>query len=363
MPTIKITPLDTLFFRDGKPFSMGEETFAEGIFPPSPSVFYGALRTAYFSENPEEIDLANTEKDPTIGLEINFLTFALSNSQISTDNVLYFHKPSDIVMDMKTNELVGEYKILNIESRFKSNSEIECIMEYSNKIENQSDILFSFQEMDSYLNNNSEIKYKGLRNYVTKEIKIGIGRNSNTNTTQDGQLYKVSNVRMEDEYENRLSFVITYNGIELNKTGYLKLGADNKVAHYTTIDFENFDVPKDFDKFFKIYLLTPSILKNLADFEHKVKSLAQKYGLKVKLIASSMQKIKSVGGFMMGTKSSRKAPKPMFKFIPETSVFIFKSETILSQEFLKALNNFKITNEYAKQGYGICLIAKCNENE
>ena len=30
----KITPLDTVFFRDGKPFSWGEETWAEGIFPP-----------------------------------------------------------------------------------------------------------------------------------------------------------------------------------------------------------------------------------------------------------------------------------------------------------------------------------------
>ena len=48
---IEITALDTLFFRDGKPFSMGEDTWATGMFPPSPSVIYGMLRTAYAAQN------------------------------------------------------------------------------------------------------------------------------------------------------------------------------------------------------------------------------------------------------------------------------------------------------------------------
>jgi CRISPR-associated protein Cmr3 len=51
---IELNPLDTLFFRDGKPFAMGEETWADGIFPPPPSVIYGALRTAWFANNIEE---------------------------------------------------------------------------------------------------------------------------------------------------------------------------------------------------------------------------------------------------------------------------------------------------------------------
>ena len=45
---ISIKPFDCLFVRDGKPFSMGDEVWASGIFPPPPSVVYGALRTAWF---------------------------------------------------------------------------------------------------------------------------------------------------------------------------------------------------------------------------------------------------------------------------------------------------------------------------
>ena len=34
---IEIEALDTLFFRDGKPFTMGQDTVGESIFPPHPS--------------------------------------------------------------------------------------------------------------------------------------------------------------------------------------------------------------------------------------------------------------------------------------------------------------------------------------
>jgi len=47
---LRINPFDTFFFRDGKPFTMGDDSWADGIFPPSPSVIYGALRTAWISE-------------------------------------------------------------------------------------------------------------------------------------------------------------------------------------------------------------------------------------------------------------------------------------------------------------------------
>ena len=46
---LQLEPMDTLFFRDGKPFTMGHDVWASGIFPPFPSVIYGVLRSAYIS--------------------------------------------------------------------------------------------------------------------------------------------------------------------------------------------------------------------------------------------------------------------------------------------------------------------------
>ncbi|MCG9968984.1 hypothetical protein L9W92_13160 [Pelotomaculum terephthalicicum JT] len=70
---IRMEALDTLFFRDGKPFSRGDESWASDMFPPNPPVFYGALRSAYFARNPGELSKANQPGDPTGGLQIKGL--------------------------------------------------------------------------------------------------------------------------------------------------------------------------------------------------------------------------------------------------------------------------------------------------
>ncbi len=67
---IKINPVDTLLFRDGKPFSMGENTWPDTVFPPYPSVIYGALRSTYFANHINELGKANREDDPTKKLRI-----------------------------------------------------------------------------------------------------------------------------------------------------------------------------------------------------------------------------------------------------------------------------------------------------
>ena len=45
---IRFEPLDTLFFRDGRPYNQGEQNQAgvDGLFPPAPSTLVGAVRAA-----------------------------------------------------------------------------------------------------------------------------------------------------------------------------------------------------------------------------------------------------------------------------------------------------------------------------
>ena len=49
-----ITPLDVLLFRESKPFSPGESSWAKGIFPPLPSTVFQALRTALPPYDPKQ---------------------------------------------------------------------------------------------------------------------------------------------------------------------------------------------------------------------------------------------------------------------------------------------------------------------
>lgn len=50
MTHLFVEPADVLLFRDGRPFSAGEDHRATGTFPPSPSVVYGALRSALLAQ-------------------------------------------------------------------------------------------------------------------------------------------------------------------------------------------------------------------------------------------------------------------------------------------------------------------------
>ena len=52
MKYLKLTPLDTLFFRDGRPFNAGETGQMEvgSVFPPSANTVVGCLRAAFARE-------------------------------------------------------------------------------------------------------------------------------------------------------------------------------------------------------------------------------------------------------------------------------------------------------------------------
>ncbi|MCP4112966.1 MAG: hypothetical protein GY749_46805, partial [Desulfobacteraceae bacterium] len=87
---IKIDPADTLFFRDGKPFTGGEETWADAIFPPYPPVIYGALRSKFFSVHITDLIKADEPNDPTSILKIKCIV-------LQSGKRLLFPMPLDCV--------------------------------------------------------------------------------------------------------------------------------------------------------------------------------------------------------------------------------------------------------------------------
>ncbi|MCM8808372.1 MAG: hypothetical protein NC926_10645, partial [Candidatus Omnitrophica bacterium] len=96
---IKISPNDTLFFRSGRPFAMGFETWTDTIFPPYPSTIYGALRTFLIFErgslrefkSGKYKDIGTPDKKGTMKI-IGPLIFNSENSKT------YFPAPLDLVM-------------------------------------------------------------------------------------------------------------------------------------------------------------------------------------------------------------------------------------------------------------------------
>lgn len=367
---IRIKALDTLFFRDGKPFERGDESWADGIFPPPPSVFYGALRSLYFSLNLNDFHLANKENDPTKKLVI-------TNIDITRQSESYFPCPADFVQDKaKDRDEDDAFFLLNL-NNLKTIS--------SNKFENyslsvpkedieveslQGSSFLSNINFNKFINGNQPKKAININDFIFNEPKVGIGRNNLTFSVEESMLYRVGMMRLSSEENEKLCFEIEFNmqnfELPIGYTGTLKLGGEGKIAEFEIIKGkEENKLPQLSDKIFKIYIKTPSIFinKNLEkDVVHGWlpsfldKNLEGKWnGVNVKLIACSIGKSKQFGGFNM----VERRPKPMYKAIPEGSVYFFE---ILDEKvsFQNENQAFCFSDERKEEGFGISYLTNVN---
>ena len=373
---IKIDALDTLFFRDGKPFSLGEETWAEGVFPPNPGVLYGALRSMYFAQNPQELHKANQENDPTKDLRINALYFWV-------DDEPHFVCPLDYVQDKS-----GHHKdshLLTLQpipfSGLAKYPLSHCLVPPVHQQVTHEEGLISLNALEKYLLEHISF---GLATpwstYVQTEPKVGIGRNKHTHSTQEGLLYRVGMVRpayqlfREDTIAptKRLSLMVDFEGLpqasELPQSGFLKLGGEGKTIHYQTLD-EEIDIPSQViegQAIFQLVLLTPTIFEagwhpkwlkfnnDLRTYVGEIK-IDDHTKVSVELLAAAIGKPISIGGFDI----QQNLPKPMYKMVPAGSVYYFrlkkpKDAHLVQQKY--HLGN--ISEKRSKEGFGITLFTQ-----
>lgn len=89
----KITPLDILLFRDCKPFSPGDGSWAKGLFPPMPITVFQTLRSALRSSASLSLSSPTTNKQERAKRDLTFLGPFLLDS----NNTLWLPTPKDLV--------------------------------------------------------------------------------------------------------------------------------------------------------------------------------------------------------------------------------------------------------------------------
>ncbi|KLO23498.1 type III-B CRISPR module-associated protein Cmr3 [Marinitoga sp. 1155] len=347
---IEIEPLDTLFFKDGKPFSMGEETWAEGIFPPYPSTIYGALRSAYFANNINELNKAKEKDDPTKDLKIKGIYLKL-------DDDICFPVPLDCVKD-KDKDITYTLKLKTKNNIISSYPKyLNFLLTANEKVENVSQVFFSDIDFEKYLNGFDEFFYSELKNYLFNEPKIGITRSKDTLSTEEGKIYRVDMYRTKN-----LKLVVDFENLEIPQFGFLKLGGESKSARYKNINKEISVEPAKFNKYdkcFKLVLTTPAIFKEngwIPTWIDKDTLEGVIGGLKVKLISASIGKPIVIGGFDI----KEKKPKPSYKAVPTGSVYYFKLLEGNVNDIVNIFHENSISEIYSEQGFGICYVGKFN---
>jgi CRISPR-associated protein Cmr3 len=344
---IAIEAIDTLIFRDGKPFGGDEDTWANTNILPSPSTVYGALRAIYFSQNLKELKKANTNDDPTRDLKIKGIYLEYKNNII-------FPIPLDTIGFEEKGKIKKFIKNLLLDENNTTNNKLPYIFTTNiNNGENFGGFLKRsiFKQYLEY--KNKDFPIIELNTILQEEAKIGIGLNKTTKSVEDGKLYRIGLNRYKD-----LKILVDFEGLNIEEHGIMRFGGEAKGAIYNKVERE-LNLPK-IDKLssnrFKLYLLTPAIFKKgwLPDFIN-INSLEGEYeGVKLKLIASASGKPKFIGGWDIKENSS----KPMYKAVPAGSVYYFEfSGNEGDKKKIREYFSYNsISDFYQNEGYGITLV-------
>ena len=234
-----LKPNDTFFFRDGRPFTRGEQSEGYSIEAPLPSTVMGALRTAYiaFCSNMTQFasESSNTKaiigtKQSLAGASIHVKGVFLGRSGGS----LYYPTPRDLVSEKKSQDT--KLYPLSIESQnatFSSSSELSTLLAWNNpkvQVEHAGGYI-SCDNLRQYLLGETQCLASEKSDFIIDEPKVGITRDYQTLTTVEGMLYRVNMKRFTD---SELGFIVDVDGInQLPKSELIKLGGEGKGFTYS----------------------------------------------------------------------------------------------------------------------------------
>ncbi|MFM9947496.1 MAG: type III-B CRISPR module-associated protein Cmr3 [Saprospiraceae bacterium] len=365
---LNLTALDTLFFRDGKPFSLGDETWADGMFPPNLSVLYGALRTyTAIKRNISFEDIESLLAD----VQIKGVQYLLERG-------IYLPLPCDLV------EAEKDDAVKKIEKKRKQYGGILQFQPHKNDIVSSHskyglDYIFltpagrfvdtidggliSHTSLLNYLRGfTSDLKIRKIEDYLKVEPKVGIGRNNELRSTEEGMLFRVGMRRPVG-----LEILLRTENTGLRSSNIdqtlVKLGGEGKLSSVKEEVVFDFSIsPKDVELkpgFFKLYLATPAIFNE--DEKHWHPNLSKLGIAGAELVGACMGKVRPVGGFNMKDKKGKASPKPMYRSVPAGSVYYFR--TTEDPLKIQELQGRSVSDELSNQGYGIAYFGNFNPEE
>lgn len=361
---IRLNALDPLFFRDGRPFSMGENSWAAGSFPPLPSVFYGALRTAYFTRHPEDFSKANRPGDPTAALKIKGV---------------YLHIGDQVCLPLPADcaglkEEDGKALLMRLTKAPEASScPVPLVLEppADKKVKAVDGGVLDYFSLADYLDlKEEELYYSKLSEYVLLESKTGIGRNKITGTAQDHMLYRVAMWRLESQVQtgshNQVtSFLVEFTGLDLPEKRLLKLGGEGKAVFYEALSPEEekliyLTAPVLRGNRFKLYLATPALFAGgwLPGWLDEETLTGEYRGLKLRLLTTATGKYLFVGGFDMQAGK----PKVMRWAVPAGSVYYFELIDGDPAEIIKIFHRKNLSDYCPEQGFGLTLVGRVEDD-
>ena len=346
--TIYVGALDTLFFRNGKPFSSGSEVVGEGVFPPMPSVLHGALRSAYFAQRDEIFRSPAHVADASEGLTIK--AYLLCKNQ----RELLFPCPLDLVVAKDESDADAamlepnayQAGVLTNHSPYLQLLRLEA----ETPMTGTAGLALNSAEIAAYLTGQNGAAYMPERvtNYTTAEPKTGIKRSDETGTVARSHLYEATFIRPENDGGEQIGIWSTVEAEwtgALTPQGLLRFGGEGKVAAYQCdVDQCLPTAPTGENTQIKIYLSTPAFFQGgwLPAGIDPTTGVGKWMGVKVTLKAAAVGKYLSVGGYDVAANR----PKPMRRLVPAGSVYYLQTANAEDgRRLVQACHGYSVSDE------------------
>lgn len=393
-----IEPTEPLLFRTGRPFTAGENNFAESLFPPTPETIQGAVRAAIgaqweklerrktgsakdFAElfRPESRLVSIIGNRDTFGcFRITGLTLGRRTEAGKVERL--FPAPATLIEARFQGEQhktllrlrpVEESQgiISNLPSGMKLLLPVKEQEQQTNIKTEPLNGWLNAQGLKKALNANPTIEFKddefvSSGKIYEREPRLGIGIQSITKTSQEGFLYQVQMIRMKPDYgfvvdirlsetpengsgetplpENFLDDVQAQEklGLESSAQGWLTLGGEQRAAHFEVLKPEEMADENGLEeqKTGKLlYLATPAYFQDgwrPADATFQPASL----------VSAAISRYQPIGGWYLAAGSAGGESKRMRRCVPAGSVYFFDRAVTIRQPL----------TEYGWQiGYGI----------
>ena len=328
-----LRPFDKLFVKDGRPLSLEDDSAAAGLFPPPPSVIFGALRSAVLAKADSPSASVGTATDPAhAGARLTGYAFAKTRDG---NTELYFPAPRDLVREKKKDATaraaLSAQRLGVCDEIGLTSAPTPMLLQPSapKPVVESVGGYISATGLARYLDG-SEVPADQLlepKQLYEPEPKLGIGLDYSSGTTKDGLLYTMAMQRL---YPGVTLAVRTEGFGESGQI--LRLGAEARAVE--VLEARNLRWPqagapsgKTLGKgsYVTLYLATPAVFKNgwLPDFltaTGERKFDGELAGASVRLLAASIGRYEPLGGWDIVARR----PKPMRKAVPAGSVYHFE---------------------------------------
>jgi CRISPR-associated protein Cmr3 len=381
MTRLWIRPVDVWLFRDGKPFSAGQDHTARSFFPPTPLTVQGALREAisraqgvsfaqYKAQNTAEAEKAVeligpfkkeletglfAMRGPTVGLDI-------SEAQDGSTITPLYPVPADLLVEKRT--VSGKSKkegfafhiaAPNPDAAIASDLQVETgvypptvdvQMDDDSELEQLNNHWIAADTFAKYLDSkqpniqalealpedgeerskdrlfalwSEEVRIFSSSSLHNSDYRFGVALNAETRYRQDGQLYQVEFVKLRD----RVGLLTEVNGIDANDipAGRFGIGGENRQGIIKHLPLDNLMEAAPNRSVasgrFKIVFLTPAYFEN--GWQPSSWQTLLNADQPIQPVSAALYRPQLIGGW----NTAARRPRTMHRYVSPGSVYYF----------------------------------------